>query len=41
MRGKKFQMRVIVLMYRIQYFGWTTIFQFAVDLCDIAMWLIQ
>ena len=27
MRGKKFQMKVIVLMYKIQDFGWMNISQ--------------
>lgn len=41
MRGKKFQMKVIVLMYTIQDFGWMNISQFIFDLYDIVMWLIQ
>ena len=34
MRGKKFQMKVIVLMYKIQDFGWMNISQFIFDLYD-------
>lgn len=41
MRGKKIQMKVIVLMYKIQDFGWMNISQFIFDLYDIVMWLIQ
>ena len=41
MRGKKFQMKVIVLMYKIQDFGWMNISQFIFDLYDIVMWPIQ
>ena len=36
MRGKKFQMKVIVLMYKIQDFGWMNISQFIFDLYDMS-----
>ena len=41
MRGNKFQIKLKLLMYKIQDFGWMNISQFIFDLYDIVMWLIQ
>ena len=37
MRGKKFQMKVIVLMYKIQDFGWMNISQFIFDFTTVPL----
>ena len=37
MRGKKFQMKVIVLMYKIQDFGWMNISQFIFDFISVPL----
>ena len=45
MRGKKFQMKVIVLMYKYHkktgYDWWLKRIAYCFDLYDIVMWLIQ
>ena len=36
-----FKIKSKILMYKCQSIGWINIFQFALDLSDVAMWLIQ
>ena len=41
MKIASFKVKSKMLMYKCQYIGWINLFQFAHDLYDIAMWLIQ
>lgn len=41
MRGKIFQIKIKVFMYKIQWFGWMNTIKLVYDLYDIIMWLIQ
>ena len=41
MRIASFKIKSKILMYKCQGIGWINIFKIALNLSDVAMWLIQ